>query len=90
MHVEIQSSGPGGTITYHEPPHSLTFHWEFAMSPALALIWGPSAASWDKVAPWAAGRCEEIVAAVGGEVVRQKAPGRGVSFDPATGIVEIR
>jgi hypothetical protein len=90
VHVEITSSGRGGTITYHEPPHSLPFSWEFAMPPALALILGPSATAWDKVAPWAVGRYEEIVTAVAREVVRQKASGRGFTFDADTGIVEIR
>jgi hypothetical protein len=90
MHVEITTSGAGGSITYHEPPHSLRFTWEFAMPPAVALIFGPSAIAWARVAPWAASRREEIVTAVAHEVVRQKAPGRGFSFDAATGIIEIR
>ncbi|MEJ0038098.1 MAG: hypothetical protein WDO68_18805 [Gammaproteobacteria bacterium] len=90
MHVEITSSGRGGTITYREPPHSLEFSWEFAMPPALALIFGPSATAWAKIAPWAADRHEEIVTAVAHEVVRQKAAGRGFSFDPDSGIIEIR
>jgi hypothetical protein len=90
VHVEITTSGPGGSITYHEPPHSLRFSWEFAMSPALALIFGPSLTAWPQAAPWAAGRYEEIVTAVAREVVRQKAPGRGFSIDAETGVIEIR
>jgi hypothetical protein len=90
VHVEITTSGAGGTVTYHEPPHSLQFSWEFAMPPALALIFGPSLTAWPKAAPWAAGRHEEIVTAVAREVVRQKAPGRTFSFDADTGIIEIR
>jgi hypothetical protein len=90
VHVEITTSGRGGTITYHEPPHSLQFSWEFAMPPALALIFGPSATSWAQAAPWAAGRQEEIIAALAREVARQKAPGRGFRFDADTGIIEIR
>lgn len=91
MHVEITTSGPGGSILYHEPPHSLRFSWEFALSPALALIFGPSRASWAQAAPWAAAdRYEEIFAAVAREVVRQKAPGRQFSVDADTGIIEIR
>jgi hypothetical protein len=90
VQVEITTSGAGGAITWHEPPHSLQFTWEFAMPPALVLIFGPSAASWARVAPWAVGRYEEIVTAVAREVVRQKAPGRAFTFDADTGIIEIR
>ncbi len=89
MQVEITQSGAGGSIIYHEPPHSVRFSWEFAMAPALALVFGPSVTAWATEAPWAADRYEEIFNAVAREVVRQKAPGRGFSFED-TGIIEIR
>jgi hypothetical protein len=89
VHVEITQSGPGGSVIYHEPPHSLRFSWEFAMPPALALVFGPSVRAWPLQVPWAAGRREEIFTAVAQEVVRQKASGRRFSFDD-TGTIEIR
>jgi hypothetical protein len=73
--VEITTSGRGGQIMYREGEHAIAFDWEFAMSPALALAWGPARADWDKRCPWAAGRQASIYELVGSEVVRQQAPG---------------
>jgi len=87
--VEITQSGRGGTIYYHEETRTISFEWEFAASPALAVIRGPSAAVWDQMHVWAAGRQEEIYDLVGAEVLRQKAPGYKFSADLENGTITI-
>jgi len=87
--VEITQSGRGGSIYYHEGTRTISFQWEFAASPALAVIIGPSAAVWDQMHIWAAGRQEEIYDLVGAEVLRQKAPGYKFSADLANGTITI-
>jgi len=87
--VEITTSGRGGTITYREGDRAIVFDWEFAMSPALALAWGPRQADWDTACPWASGRQESIYEYVGGEVVRQQAPGGAFEYDLERGELTI-
>src|SRR5262245_17697429 len=72
--VEIAQSGRGGSIAYREGANTVAFDWEFGASPAIALIFGPAAQTWDRHYPWAAGRQAEIYDVVGAEAVRQKAP----------------
>jgi hypothetical protein len=71
--VDITITGRGGGITYREGDHQVPFDWEFGLSPAVALIWGPKRAEWDAQYPWASGRQSAIYDFVGAEVVRQKA-----------------
>ena len=87
--VEVESSGNGGTIFYREGENSVPFPWEFAMPPAIALLFGPSALRWSHYGAWATGRQAEVFAAVGAEVVRQKAQGGDFTADLDTGIIEI-
>jgi len=87
--VEITTSGRGGSITYREGAHTIGFDWEFAMDPALALIWGPQEADWDAACPWAPGRQKSIYEYVGAEVVRQKAPGGRFEYDLERGELTI-
>jgi hypothetical protein len=87
--VEITQRGRGGSIFYHEGIRTISFDWEFASWPALALIWGPSAAVWDQMHVWAAGRQLEIYARVGDEVIRQKAPGYRYEADWANGTITV-
>ncbi|MEO8140858.1 MAG: hypothetical protein ABI742_14485 [Gemmatimonadota bacterium] len=87
--VSITQTGRGGGIHYREGRHSIPFDWEFAMSPALALIWGPKAAQWDARFPWAAGRQAQIYDFVGAEVVRQKASGSHFTYDLDAGTMDI-
>jgi hypothetical protein len=88
--VEITQSGRGGSIRYREGDREIPFDWEFAMSPAIALIFGPAAGSWDVSHPWAAGRRAEVYAFVGGEVARQKAEGAEADVDLDRGIITIQ
>lgn len=87
--VVISQDGRGGGISYVEDGASIPFSWEFAMSPSLAMIWGPARATWDAAYPWAAGRQEAIYTFVGAEVVRQKAAGCRVRFDLEAGTMDI-
>ena len=87
--VEITQTGRGGSIYYHEGNRTISFDWEFAASPALALIIGPSTAVWDQMHVWAAGRQCEIYGLVGVEVIRQKAPGYRFDTDLANGTITI-
>src|SRR4051794_11477498 len=73
--VEISNGGRAGSVTYREGQRSISLDWEFALSPALAVISGPSSKDWERACPWGAGRQEQIFEHVASEVVRQKAAG---------------
>ncbi len=87
--VEISDGGRAGSVTYCEGVHSADFYWEFALSPALAIITGPKAGEWERACPWATGRQAEVFAHVAGEVVRQKAPGTTPEIDLAAGTITL-
>lgn len=87
--VDISDGGRAGTITYREGLHSVSFDWEFSMSPALAVITGPDSRAWDRLGGWAAGRQEEIFAHVADEVIRRKATGHTPEIDLAAGTITI-
>jgi hypothetical protein len=79
--VDITISGRGGGIAYREGDHQIPFDWEFAMAPAVVLIWGPNRVEWDAQYPWATGRQSAIYDFVGAEVVRQKAADGAFEYD---------
>jgi len=87
--VEISDGGRAGSITYREGLHTIGFSWEFALSPALAIINGPNAREWDRLGGWASGRQEEIFQHVAGEVIRQKAGGHTADIDLEDGTITI-
>jgi len=87
--VEISTSGRGGTIYYREGAEEVTFDWEFACSPALALLFGARAEHWDARYTWAAGRQQEIFQFVAEEVARQKASGHLFELDLPGGTITI-
>ena len=87
--VDISNGGRASSITYRAGIHTVSFDWEFALSPALAVITGPRASEWDRVCPWAAGRQAEIFDQVAQEVIRQKAPGHRHELDLAAGVITI-
>lgn len=87
--VEISNSGRGGSIYYREDNNTAVFDWEFAASPALALIFGPNAEVWDRRYPWAAGRQAEIYRFVGEEAIRQKASGYKLEIELDSGTITI-
>lgn len=87
--VVIAQMGRGGGIEYHEEGRVIGFSWEFAMSPALVLVFGPRSAAWDREYPWAAGRQAEIYDVVGREIVRQKASGYVWESDLEDGVLTV-
>jgi hypothetical protein len=87
--VVITQMGRGGGIAYLEQDQRIAFDFEFAMSPAIVLIWGPKRATWERDFPWASGRQEEIYAFVAESVVRQKASGGGYELDLDAGEITI-
>ena len=87
--VEISDGGRAGSITYREGLHAVRFDWEFALSPALAIINGPTASGWERLGGWAAGRQEEIFQHVASEVIRQKASGHTADIDLPAGTITI-
>ena len=87
--VDIENGGRAGSLSYREGLHSASFDWEFAMSPALAIITGPASRDWDRLCPWAAGRQGEVFEHVASEVVRQKAAGCTPEIDLAAGTITL-
>lgn len=87
--VEIVTHGRGGSIYYREGSGEIRFDWEFAASPAIAIIFGPAANSWSKQHRWATDRQAEIYDFVGSEVVRQQTPNGGFQVDLDAGTIEI-
>src|SRR5262245_5096018 len=87
--VEITQSGRGGSISYREGGNTAVFDWEFGASPAIALIFGPTAQAWDRQHPWAAGRQAEIYHFVGAEAVRQQAEGARFEVDLDGGTISV-
>ena len=87
--VEIRQSGRAGSISYHEGLEAASFQWEFALSPALAIVCGPRSAEWDRIFPWAAGRQAEVYRRIAQEVVRQKAPDSRFELDLDEGVITI-
>jgi hypothetical protein len=87
--VEISTSGRGGSIYYCEGEQRIAFDWEFALPPAIVLIFGPKASGWDDAYPWASGRRSEIFEFVGAEVVRQQVAGGGFDVDLDAGVIEV-
>src|SRR5215470_16751117 len=87
--VDISDGGRAGSITYREGLHTVSFSWEFALSPALAVINGPTAREWARLGEWAAGRQEEIFQHVAGEVIRQKAKDHDADIDLAAGTITV-
>jgi hypothetical protein len=88
--VEITAEGRGGSVDYREGELRIAFSWEFAEAPAIALVFGPRAAAWNRSYPWAADRQAEIYRFVGAEVVRQRAAGYAFDVDLDRGIIEVR
>jgi hypothetical protein len=87
--VDVSSSGRAGSVYYREGDNTAEFYWEFAASPALAIVCGANAQVWDQRYPWAAGRQAEIFDFVAEDVVRQQASGYGFEVDLYTGTITV-
>ncbi len=79
--VDIHEHGRSGIIDYREGANSASVEWEFGGGDVVAIVMSVSAAKWDRMFPWAAGRQREILERIGAELVAQKAPGCVVDFD---------
>lgn len=73
--VVIEGNGPGGSVTYREGEHAQSFGWDLGGGDVVATIYVPSPGDWDARVPWAAGRRDEVLAALAREVSRQKCRG---------------
>lgn len=82
--VEITSEGRGGSIFHIEDGRHTRFDWEFAMPPAIALVFGPGPADFES-----AERRAQVYDTVARELVRQKSPGGSFSVDLAHSRIEI-
>ena len=79
--VTIDIRGRAGNVTYCEGRDSLELYWEMAGGrEGLAYVSGPPPQDWDRSAPWASGRREQVMRRVAAEVVRQSAPRSGAEF----------
>ena len=87
--LDVSQEGRGGGMTYREGEHTHSLSWEFALDPAIVLIFGTRREHWDRQYPWAVGRQEEIYAFIGEEVVRREVPGGDFELDLAGGVITI-
>ncbi len=89
MHVEITTSGAGGSVTLSRAAACAAVLLGVSDAAGACADLRSVSCRVGEGGSWAAGRHEEIVTAVANEVVRQKASGRGFCIDPDTGIIEI-
>jgi hypothetical protein len=88
-HVNIESHGRSGTVTYHEAGNQLACYWEFGGADVVAIVQCGSATDWSRY-PWALARRAAILRDIADEVVRQKAPGCGAEIDSNSGDILLR
>ena len=74
--VDFETHLPGISLRYREAGRGEhEFDGELCSGKVVASIYAPSPAAWDAKLPWAAGRREEVLRRLAGEVIRRKAPG---------------
>jgi hypothetical protein len=78
--VEVTGTIPGGSVVYREGGHVHEFGWDLGGRDVVVTIYVPSPADWDGRIPWAAGRRDEVLAALAREVSRQKCRGCVAEF----------
>ena len=88
-HVDIESHGRAGVLTYVEGGGAIPFEWEFCTGPLIAEVWSDLWSVWDSRYPWAAGRRVIVLERVAMEVVRQKASHCRAAIDASAGRVSI-
>jgi len=88
--VSITQEGRSGSVQYREPGGRLDFFWEFGGGDTVAIVAVGTDEEWRVRHPWAAPRRAEILAFVGAEVVRQKAPSCRAELDEAQGALHLR
>jgi len=75
--LRINRRGRGGPIVYTEGEFLIEFDFELGNA---GIIYCPSATTWDRDFPWAAGRRSEIIERVAREFVRREFRGYRWSF----------
>lgn len=82
--VRIARNGRDGEVIYEEAGRALSFYWAFGGGDIVTYIAVGDPDEWRAEHPWAADRREEIIARIGAEVIRQRAPSCRAELD-ATG-----
>jgi len=88
-HVNIESHGRCGTVTYHEAGNQLACYWEFGGEDAVAIVQCGNTADWARH-PWALGRRADILRFIADAVVRQKASDCRAEIDANAGDILLR
>ena len=83
--VTIQERGRDGTVVYRDAHGSIPCSWEFCGGEAVAAVSVGTLAEWQAKHPWAVPRRADIVARIGSEVIRQRAPTCLFEMDESNG-----
>lgn len=83
--VLISEQGRCGTVVYRDPAGTIACPWEFGGGEVVASVSIGTEAEWRRDHPWTAGRRAEILARLGSEIVRQRAPSCDVEIEEARG-----
>lgn len=72
--LSYQSSGRGGTLTYHDHRSTIRFDWEFGGGDCVAIIFVPTPVAWEHQTGRPLAEREQILTFVGEQAVRDQAP----------------
>ena len=79
--VEFQHGARSGQLGYIEGSRAISIEWELGGDDVVLIFYVGRLSDWNRMYPWAAGRRQEILERVGGEVIRRSAPGCRVEID---------
>ncbi len=79
--VRIVENGRDGEVIYEEAGRALSFYWTFGAGAVVTSIAVGNAAEWRRDHSWAADRRDEIIARIGAEVIRRRAPSCRAEID---------
>ncbi|MGE0142047.1 MAG: hypothetical protein AB7I19_02625 [Planctomycetota bacterium] len=83
--VRVEERGREGTVHYRDEHGTLSFYKEIGGGDVVASVRMGTRSDWERDHRWALGRREEIIARVGSECIRQRAPGCRAEMDEAVG-----
>jgi hypothetical protein len=81
--VRIVENGRDGEVVYEEGGRALSFYWAFGAGDVVTSVAVGDLGEWRANHPQAADRREEIIARIGAEVIRQRAPSCRAEIDAA-------
>jgi hypothetical protein len=87
--VSISERGRDGYVRYRDGGGTLDFYWELGGGDVITLVSVGTAEEWRARHPWAFERRAEILARIGSELVRQRAPTCRVELDEALGSLHL-